>query len=140
MLRSSSLSSSDILSSHQAGLWRLEHKIVNNFIIVVKNPRTNMPVSHIANVSLYLHPSVVYASSEGSGKSAHIGRVARTVAEVRKYCALAHDDLSTINILIKFMIIFRERSGSVVEFLTQVRGCRVEPNRWHCIVSMSKTH
>ena len=35
----------------------------------------------------------------------------------------------------------RERSGSVVECLTQdLGGRRFEPHRRHCVVSLSKTH
>ena len=137
MFRSSSLSSSDILSSHQAGLWRLEHKEVNNFIGVVENQ--NKHSTHYANVSLYLHPNVVYVISEGSGKSAHIGRLARTIAEVRKSCALVHDDLGTINILINDHFQGAQwLSGRV--FDSRMRGCGFEPHRWHCNVSLSKTH
>ena len=41
-------------------------------------------------------------------------------------------------------IIYRERSGSVVECLTLDRGAvsssGIEPHRRHCVVSLSKTH
>ena len=34
-----------------------------------------------------------------------------------------------------------EHNGSVVECLTQDRGATVfEPHRYHCVVSLSKTH
>ena len=33
-----------------------------------------------------------------------------------------------------------ERSGSLVECLTEIKGFELEPHQQHCVVSLSKTH
>ena len=110
----------------------------NNFIGVVKNQ--NKHATHYANVSLYLHLNVVYAISEGviciqtlcmhsvkAMASLPMGRLTRTIAEVRKSCALAHDDLDAINILINDHFQGAQwLSGRVLDL--RMRGCRFEPH------------
>ena len=34
----------------------------------------------------------------------------------------------------------RERGGVVVEHWTELRGPGFDPHKWHCVVSLSKTH
>ena len=48
--------------------------------------------------------------------------------------------VSQIDLKLDLKGTYREPSGSVVECLTRDRGAGVEPNRRHCVVSLSKTH